>query len=108
MPHVKKELLEHLIRECVKEVVEQASEGSLPVKFKKEKSFKVPVKKGAVAPPEDGQGTADQPAIPKKPTFTETKLTKEWINTKDGKPMSEELNQLKMAIKNIVREVFSE
>jgi len=47
---MKKELLEYLIRECVKEVLE---------------AFPEPETTGAPAPPAAGQGTADQPAIPK-------------------------------------------
>lgn len=48
---MKQELLEHLIRHCVREVLSQ---------MKKSET------KGAVAPPADGLGTADQPAIPKE------------------------------------------
>ena len=67
---------------------------------------------GAAAPPADGLGTAEQPSMPKKPSpftpFNETKLKKEWVNAKEGKPLSPEINELKSAIKRIVREVFSE
>lgn len=94
MAHVKKQLLEYLIRQCVKEVLEQVSEDETV---------------GAASPPADGLGTAEQPALPKKPTsVSETKLKKEWINVKEGKSLSPEINELKQAIKRIVREVFSE
>lgn len=48
---MKPELLEFLIRECAREVLTQINEGDQDIK-------------GAAAPPADGQGTADQPAIP--------------------------------------------
>jgi hypothetical protein len=48
---VKTELMEYLVRRCVQEVLSQVYETS---------------DKGALAPPADGQGTADQPAIPKR------------------------------------------
>lgn len=50
---MKQELLEHLIRHCIREVISQMNEASDEIK-------------GAAAPPADGQGTADQPAIPKQ------------------------------------------
>lgn len=50
---MKKELLEYLIRECVREVLEA---------FPQE-----PETVGAPAPPAAGQGTADQPPIPQQP-----------------------------------------
>lgn len=50
---MKKELLEHLVRKCIREVISQVNE------FDDET-------KGAPAPPADGQGTADQPEIPKQ------------------------------------------
>jgi len=53
---MKKELLEYLIRECVKEVLEA---------FPQE-----PETVGAPAPPAAGQGTADQPAIPQQSATT--------------------------------------
>lgn len=150
MAHVKKQLLEYLIRQCVKEVLEQVSEGDEAdavtdmnagneeeyyfKKYGKEKSKplhaksnnkqgkikikgkEIPPSKitedetvGAASPPADGLGTAEQPALPKKPTsVSETKLKKEWINVKEGKSLSPEINELKQAIKRIVREVFSE
>lgn len=49
---MKKELLEHLIRHCIREVITQMNETDDI--------------KGAAAPPADGQGTADQPAVPKQ------------------------------------------
>lgn len=63
---------------------------------------------GAAAPPADGLGTAEQPPLPKGPTFTENKLEKELKNLREGKPVSPEIIKLKMAIKEIVKEVFSE
>jgi hypothetical protein len=50
---MKQELLEYLVRSCVKEVLTQSTiqEGD-------------PEIKGAAAPPADGQGTAEQPEIP--------------------------------------------
>lgn len=53
---MKKELLEYIIRECVKEVLAEALPDDQTV--------------GAPAPPEAGQGTADQPPIP-QPTQPE-------------------------------------
>lgn len=50
---MKQELLEHLIRHCIREVISQMNELDDETK-------------GAAAPPADGQGTADQPAIPKE------------------------------------------
>jgi hypothetical protein len=56
MAHIKKQLLEYLIRECVREVIDQVSEEETV---------------GAPAPPADGLGTADQPAMPKdEPTIS--------------------------------------
>lgn len=57
---MKQELLEYIIRACAKEVLTQINEGDEDIK-------------GAAAPPADGQGTADQPAIPnnKEPISTE-------------------------------------
>jgi hypothetical protein len=52
---IKKDLLEYLIRECISEVLTQVNEADDDTK-------------GAPAPPADGQGTADQPAVPKEPT----------------------------------------
>lgn len=49
---MKKELLEYLIRECVNEVLEAFPDAADPETV------------GAPAPPEAGQGTADQPEIP--------------------------------------------
>ena len=95
---MKTELLEYLVRQCVREVLDQIEEEanvsklkssgigkgddkepakqktSVPVNFKKGKGFKVNVKKineeeeptGDMAPPADGQGTADQPPVPKE------------------------------------------
>ena len=48
---MKKELLEHLVRSCVREVLSQIREDDQTL--------------GASAPPADGQGSAEQPAIPK-------------------------------------------
>lgn len=57
---MKQELLEYIIRACAKEVLGQLNEEEDPTK-------------GAPAPPAAGQGTADQPPIPKdeKPADTE-------------------------------------
>lgn len=49
---MKQELLEYLIRHCVKEVLSQMNEADNDTV-------------GASAPPADGQGTADQPPVPK-------------------------------------------
>ncbi len=57
MGQVKKQLLEALIRECVKEVLDQVSEETI----------------GASAPPADGLGTADQPAMPQEVTQKDIK-----------------------------------
>lgn len=51
---MKKKLLEHLVRNCTKEVLDQ-------IQFLNEEETK-----GAAAPPADGLGTADQPPIPKE------------------------------------------
>lgn len=50
---MKKELLEHLVRHCVREVLSQVKEADDT--------------KGAASPPSGGLGTADVPAIPNKP-----------------------------------------
>ncbi len=55
---MKKEFLEYLIRECVKEVLEAFPPDQDPLV-------------GAPAPPAAGQGTADQPAIPQQSTSPE-------------------------------------
>lgn len=47
---MKKELLEYIVRECVRSVLEAMPDDSTV---------------GAPAPPADGQGTADQPPVPK-------------------------------------------
>lgn len=49
--YMKQELLEYLVRNCVKEVLSQVREAEDPTQ-------------GAPAPPEAGQGTGDTPAIP--------------------------------------------
>jgi hypothetical protein len=61
---MKQELLEHLIRHCIREVVSQMNEMGDETK-------------GAPAPPADGQGTADQPAIPKNDSTQESPLAPE-------------------------------
>lgn len=53
---MKQELLEYLIRHCIREVLAQVNE------------IEPEPTKGAAAPPADGQGTADQPAAPEKKT----------------------------------------
>jgi hypothetical protein len=96
---MKTELLEYLVRQCVREVLDQMEEEvnvsklksssigkddnkepakqktTVPVKpFKTGKGFKKNIKKineqdepkGDTAPPADGQGTGDQPAVPKE------------------------------------------
>ena len=56
---VKATLLEYLVRACAKEVLKQINES-------KNKSLVMEDEtKGAAAPPADGQGTAEQPPIPK-------------------------------------------
>jgi len=57
---MKQELLEYLVRHCVREVLSQVNEVDEPTQ-------------GAAAPPEDGQGTADQPEIPKDPSPADEK-----------------------------------
>lgn len=57
MGQVKKQLLEALIRECVREVLDQISEETI----------------GAPAPPADGLGTADQPSMPQEVTQKDIK-----------------------------------
>jgi hypothetical protein len=71
MANMKKELLENLIRTCVREVLDQVSEKTTV---------------GAPAPPAEGLGTAEQPAIPK-----------------DDK----RIDELKKVIKKVIKEVFS-
>ena len=70
---MKPELLEHLIRLCVREVLNNVREA--------DDEFK-----GAAAPPADGQGTADQPAVPKdkpeEPQAPEEPQTPEPTNLK--------------------------
>jgi hypothetical protein len=86
-------LVEYLVRQCTKEVLDQISEGQkLNIKFAKEKQKEVPIRKKitvaggkdttfkpnvkkvseseepentAMAPPANGQGTGDTPPIPK-------------------------------------------
>lgn len=78
---MKQELLEHLIRMCVREVIEQVQEED-EKDTKPEEPKDDGETKGAPAPPADGQGTADQPEIPKdKPTEPMGDLDK-----KDEKP----------------------
>lgn len=69
---MKKELLEYLVRACAKEVIQQLDEN-----FYRSNGRPSPIlsrafvneaddeTKGAAAPPADGQGTADQPPVPK-------------------------------------------
>ena len=60
---MKEELLEQLTRMCVREVLSQLREAEEdPNKKPDEEDGET---KGAPAPPADGQGTADQPEIPK-------------------------------------------
>jgi hypothetical protein len=63
MAHVKKQHLEYLIRECVKEILDQVSEETV----------------GAPSPPADGLGTADQPALPKEKIAELKKVIKSMI-----------------------------
>lgn len=49
MAYIKRELLECLIRECICELLDHTNEADETI--------------GAAAPPADGQGTADQPAL---------------------------------------------
>lgn len=56
---MKPQLLEYLIRECAKEVLSQIREEEETV--------------GPAAPPADGQGTADQPPVPKEEPKSEEK-----------------------------------
>ena len=56
---MKQELLEYIIRACVQEVLTQVNEQDDETK-------------GAPAPPADGQGTADQPPVPKDETPEES------------------------------------
>lgn len=51
MAHIRRQLLEYLIRECVREVLDQVDEEDDTI--------------GAPSPPAAGLGTADQPALPK-------------------------------------------
>jgi hypothetical protein len=57
---MKQEILEHLIRLCVREVIDQVKEEEKTTDEPKDDGET----KGAPAPPEDGQGTGDQPEIP--------------------------------------------
>lgn len=50
---MKQELLEYLVRSCAREVLKQINENNGEFR-------------GAAAPPADGQGTADAPALPKE------------------------------------------
>lgn len=65
---MKKRLLEYLVRQCAREVLKQINESDDDIK-------------GAPAPPAAGQGTADQPEIPKnnpdEPTEPSQKETPE-------------------------------
>lgn len=76
---MKQELLEHLVRLCVREVIDQVDET-----------------KGAPAPPADGQGTADQPGIPKNKDTTTGQVS---INEVDAK--------LKKVVKKMVGEILN-
>jgi hypothetical protein len=72
---MKPELLEYLVRTCTREVLKQVNEDKEGYFFRV-KGRPAPIlsrafvneeeeTKGAPAPPADGQGTADQPAVPK-------------------------------------------
>jgi len=74
---MKQELLEYLVRHCVREVLSQTNKHELSQTGKVNEGD--PEIKGAAAPPADGQGTADQPeipnekdSIPEKPSEPET------------------------------------
>lgn len=74
--HMKQELLEHIIRHCIREVISQIGEADDDIK-------------GAPAPPADGQGTADQPAIPQKdPNVTTDLKGIVFVNPKDKAKLS--------------------
>lgn len=74
---MKPELLEYLVRHCVREVLSQTKKHELSQTGKVNEGDEEI--KGAAAPPADGQGTADQPgipnekdSIPEKPSEPET------------------------------------
>lgn len=111
---MKQELLEHLIRHCIREVITQVREADDKSKNPKKKKISFDSDdnriykgdngdphgynlsetnsgdteiKGAAAPPADGQGTADQPSIPKVElnenlTTLVKKLVKEILDTR--------------------------
>jgi len=60
---MKQELLEYIVRACAQEVLKQ-----IQTLNEEEET------KGASAPPSDGQGTADQPSIPKEPAETSKEI----------------------------------
>jgi hypothetical protein len=66
MAHIKQQLLERLIRECIKEVIEYES-------GRKDTTI------GAPAPPAGWQGTADQPPIPEEKLTELKKVIKSMI-----------------------------
>ena len=69
---MKKQLLEYLVRRCVREVISQTNQHTITEG--KNKKLRIREEedptKGAPAPPESGQGTADQPEIPKEKDTT--------------------------------------
>jgi hypothetical protein len=67
---MKQELLEQLTRMCVREVLSQLKEEDADPN-KKTPDDEDSETKGAPAPPADGQGTAEQPEIPKSDTGEE-------------------------------------
>lgn len=94
---MKKELLEYLVRECVKEVLESMPDPTQPETI------------GAPAPPAGGQGTADQPALPQDtsagPTFTVGTKGVWYVNPKNvSKPM--QLNVSAQNPANLERQLY--
>jgi hypothetical protein len=80
MSNVKNQILEQLVRKCICEVLDTMNikeVGKFQLHPRQEESI------GAPAPPAEGQGTADQPPIPK------------------------EINELKKVIKKMVRKTLS-
>ena len=98
-------LLEYLVRQCTREVLNQISEEKeyngrvakdkikvIKTKFAKEKTFKPKIKKisegdeenTGMAPPSNGQGTGDAPAIP-TPKETEPEVPSQPETPPDSK-----------------------
>jgi hypothetical protein len=84
---MKKELLEALTRVCIREVITQMREAADETDEQSDDGGNT---KGAPAPPEDGQGTADQPEIPKNDSPNDSGNSDDATLPNDGEPGEKE------------------